>query len=53
MLSENSVDPEAALLKEDRVRHLGWMRAATAIRLLQGIVLQVLVYGTESFIDMT
>ena len=42
---------EAALLKEDRVRHLGWMRAA--IGLLQGIVLQVLVYGTDSFIDMT
>ena len=39
------------MLKEERVRHLGWMRAA--IGLLQGIVLQVLVYGTEAFIDMT
>ena len=30
---------------------MGWMRAA--IGLLQGIVLQVLVHGTESFIQMT
>ena len=39
------------LLREEKIKQLGWMRAA--IGLLQGIVLQVLTYGTEAFIQMT
>ena len=39
------------ILKEEKVRRLGWMRAA--VGLIQGIVLQVIVYRTESFVQMT
>ena len=39
------------ILKEEKIKRLGWMRAA--VGLIQGIVLQVLTYGTESNIQMT